>query len=86
MNRMQFFMCYFETTRECNQDCPGCMTRIDGPVAPPLSTDEAKTLVIDEIVKICPTGSIAFSGGEFLLRPDALDLLSHAAAHGLHAT
>ena len=78
-------MCYFETTRECNQDCPGCMTRIDGPVAPPLSTDEAKTLVIDEVVKICPTGSIAFSGGEFLLRPDALDLLAHTAAQGLHS-
>jgi len=61
------------------------MTRVDGPVAPPLSTDEAKTLVIDEDVKICPTGSIAFSGGEFLLRPDALDLLAHAAAHGLHS-
>jgi radical SAM protein with 4Fe4S-binding SPASM domain len=82
---MRFFICYFETTRECSQDCPSCMTRMDGPAASPLSTDEAKTLVIDEVVKICPTGSIAFSGGEFLLRPDALDLLAHAAAHGLHA-
>jgi len=77
-------MCYFESTRECNQDCPGCMTRKDGPAAPLLSTDEVKTLVIDEVVKICPTGSIAFSGGEFLLRTDALDLLAHAAARGLH--
>ena len=78
-------MCYFETTRECNHGCPGCMTRMDGPAAPALSTDEVKTLVIDEVVKICPTGSIAFSGGEFLLRTDALDLLAHAAAHGLHS-
>ncbi len=82
---MPFFMCYFETTRQCNQDCPGCMTRKEGPAASPLSTDEAKALVIDEVVKICPTGSMAFSGGEFLLRPDALDLLAHAAAGGLHS-
>jgi radical SAM protein with 4Fe4S-binding SPASM domain len=82
---MRFFMCYFETTRECNQDCPGCMTRTDGPAAPSLSTGEAKALVIDEVAKICPTGSVAFSGGEFLLRTDALDLLAHAAARGLHA-
>jgi radical SAM protein with 4Fe4S-binding SPASM domain len=61
------------------------MTRIDGPARAPLSTDEAKTLVIDEVVKICPTGSIAFSGGEFLLRPDALDLLAYAASVGLHS-
>jgi radical SAM protein with 4Fe4S-binding SPASM domain len=78
-------MCYFETTRECNQDCPGCMTRKKGPAAPPLSTDEAKALVIDEVVKICPAGSIAFSGGEFLLRTDAPDLIAHAAARGLHS-
>jgi AdoMet-dependent heme synthase len=83
--RMQFFMCYFETTRECNQDCPGCMTRTGRAAAPQLSTEEAKTLVIDEVAKICPTGSIAFSGGEFLLRTDALDLVAHAAARGLYA-
>jgi radical SAM protein with 4Fe4S-binding SPASM domain len=82
---MRFFMCYFETTRECNQDCPGCMTRTEDPAAPSLSTDEARTLVIDEVVKICPTGSIAFSGGEFLLRTDALELIAHAAARGLHS-
>jgi AdoMet-dependent heme synthase len=85
VSRLQFFMCYFETTRECNQECPGCMTRRDGPAAPPLSTGEVKTLVIDEVVKICPTGSIAFSGGEFLLRTDTLDLLVHAAVRGLHS-
>ena len=82
---MQFFMCYFETTRNCNQDCPGCSTRRDDQTAKPLSTEEAKALVIDEVVKICPTGSIAFSGGEFLLRADALDLIAHAAARGLHS-
>jgi radical SAM protein with 4Fe4S-binding SPASM domain len=58
---------------------------MDGTAAPPLSTAEAKTLVIDEVAKICPTGSIAFSGGEFLLRTDALDLLAHAAARGLYS-
>ncbi len=81
---MRFFLCYFETTRACNEDCPTCMTRLDTPAPPPLSTEEATTLVIDEVVKICPTGSIAFSGGEFLLRPDALELVAHAAGRGLH--
>ncbi len=53
---MRFFMCYFETTRECNQNCPGCMTRLDAPARPCLTTGEAKALVIDEAAKICSTG------------------------------
>jgi len=82
---MRFFMCYFETTRECNKDCPSCMTRKDSAAGSELSTEEAKRLVIDEVAKICPTGSMAFSGGEFLLRPDAFELLDHAASRGLHS-
>jgi radical SAM protein with 4Fe4S-binding SPASM domain len=50
-----------------------------------LGTEEAKALVLDEVKEICPTGSVAFSGGEFLLRPDALELLEHNARNGLYS-
>ena len=62
-----FFLCYFETTRQCDQGCPHCMTRATEPPARPgLSTDEAKRLVLDELKLICPNGAVSFSGGEIL--------------------
>lgn len=61
------------------------MTRLDASAPPSLTTDEAKALVIDEVVNICSTGSIAFSGGEFLLRSDAFELLEYAASRGLYS-
>ena len=77
----RFFFCYFETTRRCNLDCPYCMTkRRNESFAGELSTDEAKHLVIDEVKKYSPKSAIAFSGGEFLLRPDAMELLAHNAS------
>jgi len=50
-----------------------------------LSTEEAKHLVLDEVKKICPTGAVAFSGGEFLLRKDALELLQYNSKSGLYS-
>ena len=80
----RFFMCYFETTRRCNLHCAYCMAR---PKEPPkgeeLSTEEAKTLVLDELVKVSSNAAVAFSGGEHLMRPDAYELLAHAAERGL---
>jgi len=82
----RFFMCYFETTRDCNQNCPYCMTRSqDYEADSQLGTEEAKTLVLDEVKKICSEGSVAFSGGEFLLRGDALELLQYNASIGLYS-
>lgn len=79
-----FFLCYFETTRKCGLSCPYCMSRL---VSPPreseLTTDEAKRLVLDEAKKHSPKAAMAFSGGEFLLRADALDLLAHSAGLGM---
>jgi radical SAM protein with 4Fe4S-binding SPASM domain len=80
----RFFLCYFETTRRCNLQCSGCMSR--RPSAAPaeeLTTDEAKGLVLDEIARISSNAAVAFSGGEHLLRPDALELLEHAARRNL---
>lgn len=84
--KRDFFLCYFESTRECNQDCKYCMTKRDIPSAEKeLSTDEVKHLVIDEVKKICNQGLVAFSGGEFLLRKDALELLEYNMKSGLYA-
>jgi len=85
--RRKFFMCYFESTRRCNLECRYCMTK--NPRTPPkshtaeLSTDEIKRLVIDEVKKYCDNGAIAFSGGEHLLRKDALEILEYTAGAGL---
>lgn len=79
-----FFLCYFETTRRCNLQCPYCMSRTSGNSGgAELSTQEAKTLVLDEVVKVSSNAAVAFSGGEHLLRPDAYDLLAHAAGNGI---
>lgn len=80
----RFFLCYFETTRRCNLRCAYCMAR-NGRNSPgtELSTDEAKALVLDELVKVSSNVAVAFSGGEHLLRPDAYDLLAYAAGKGI---
>ena len=85
MQTPRFFLCYFETTRQCDQGCPNCMTRrSEPPLRPELSTDEAKRLVLDELPRICPNGAVSFSGGEVLQRPDHLELIAHNARNGLH--
>jgi len=80
----RFFLCYFETTRRCNLLCNGCMSR--RPTVSPaeeLTADEAKSLVLDEIPRISSNAGVAFSGGEHLLRPDAFELLEHAARRNI---
>ena len=80
----RFFLCYFETTRRCNLACPYCMSRpLDGPQGRELDTGECKSLVLDEIAKISSNAAVSFSGGEHLLRPDAYELLAHAASLGI---
>ncbi len=85
MKAPHFLLCYFETTRQCDQGCPHCMTRRAAPPArPELSTDEAKRLVLDEMRALCPRGAVSFSGGEILQRADHLELIAHNAANGLY--
>ena len=79
-----FFLCYFETTRRCNLKCAYCMSRPqDASTEGELTTDEAKTLVLDELAKVSSNMAVAFSGGEHLLRDDAYELLSYANGLGL---
>jgi len=85
--RKKFFLCYFESTRKCNLKCRYCMTK-EPRRAPEghtteLSTDEIKHLVIDEVKKYCDNGAVAYSGGEHLLRKDALEILEYTGAAGL---
>ncbi len=85
MSASNFFLCYFETTRRCDQACPNCMTRLPGEAPrPELTTDEAKRLVLDELRTIGPNGAVSFSGGEVLQRPDHLELIAHNARNGLY--
>lgn len=80
----KFFLCYFETTRDCNLNCPYCMTRLGNkPGSPELTTEEIKYLIIDEMKKYCSHPAMAFSGGEFLLRKDALELLEYTSKQGM---
>ena len=79
----RFFLCYFETTRRCTQDCPYCMTATDDSREDlELTTGEAQQLVLDEVRKLSSKAAVAFSGGEFLLREDAIDLLEYNAGLG----
>ncbi len=85
--RKKFFLCYFESTRRCNLECRYCMTK--KPRHAPkghtteLSTDEIKHLIIDEVKKYCDNGAVAYSGGEHLLRKDALEILEYTGNAGL---
>ncbi len=82
----KFFLCYFETTRDCNLACKYCMSRPETPTSvPELSTDEARTLVLDELAKVSSNMAVAFSGGECLLRNDIYTLLAHTAARGMYS-
>ena len=85
MKGPDFFLCYFETTRRCDQGCHNCMTEpATSPARAELSTDEAKRLVLDELKAICPKGAVSFSGGEILQRADHLELIAHNAKNGLY--
>jgi len=76
-------MCYLETTRRCNLKCPFCMTNSPQTSDNELTLDEIKHNVIDELKKYSSKAAIAFSGGEFLLREDALDILSYNSSKNM---
>ncbi len=72
----------FSITRQCNLKCKHCYSSASPLPAPDeLSTSEA-VRVLDEI-KAAGTRLIIFDGGEPTLRPDLLQLVSHAAKVGL---
>lgn len=74
-----FSVLYLETTRKCNLNCPYCSTGSNKPDA--FFTDLTTHQIIDRILQPAReigTRIVNFSGGEFLLRPDAMHLLETA--------
>ncbi len=79
-HRYRFPAIYFEATRVCNLRCPMCMTgsndvrRVRESRRQQLSLDEIRERVLLPARNL-GVMAIGWSGGEFLLRPDAFDLL-----------
>jgi radical SAM protein with 4Fe4S-binding SPASM domain len=68
--------------RHCNMSCPHCYAAAAyRPSREDLTTDEALRLLDD--LAGCGVRIVIFSGGEPLLRPDLLELLSHAHRLGI---
>ena len=78
---------YFEATRLCNLSCPICMTSSNDDECVresrgrELSYEEIRDLVLVPAKRI-GTVAVGWSGGEFLLRQDAFDLLRLTAELG----
>ena len=80
MTPYQFQVVYFEATRRCNLRCPMCMTGSNDPKKVRQSFHSELTLEeIRERIMIparrLGVHTIGWSGGEFLVRRDAMDLL-----------
>ncbi len=79
-----FHTLYFEATRHCNFACDSCSSGShikDKEWGKELTTTEIIERVLRPAYKL-GTRYIAFSGGEFLLRPDAFELLMEANSLG----
>jgi len=80
MAALRFPAVYFEATRLCNLQCPMCMTGSNDPAIVrasrkrELSYDEIRELVLLPAKRLGVL-AIGWSGGEFLLRKDAFDLM-----------
>ncbi|MEW6271941.1 MAG: radical SAM protein [Thermodesulfobacteriota bacterium] len=77
---LRFPAIYFEATRLCNLRCPMCMTGSNDAAAVrasrrrQLGYDEIRTQVLEPAQRLGVV-AVGWSGGEFLLREDALELL-----------
>ncbi len=75
----------WEVTRRCPLHCRHCRAgAANVPYEHELSTDECRT-VIDSLAALRPAPMIIWTGGEPMLRPDILTLVSHATARGLRS-
>ena len=78
----KFHTLYLETTRNCNLDCKYCST---GSSCKKKFADIPYDKIVQRILEpawAIGTRSISFSGGEFLLRKDHIDLLTTASEMG----
>lgn len=89
--RYNFPTLFFEATRRCNLSCPMCMTgsddhrKVKREAGKELDADEVERHILDTARDI-GVRTIAWSGGEFLIRKDAVELVRRATAHGYEST
>jgi len=89
--RYTFDTLFFEATRRCNLSCPMCMASSNDEALVrrlrkrELSTDEIERYILRTAHEI-GIRTITWSGGEFLLRADAVELVRRATEHGYGAT
>lgn len=90
--RYMFETLFFEATRRCNLSCPMCMTasnehRWVGTEmrGKELTTDEVERHIL-ATAKDIGIRIIAWSGGEFLVRKDAVELVRRATEYGYEST
>ncbi|PKP22325.1 MAG: hypothetical protein CVU05_04445 [Bacteroidetes bacterium HGW-Bacteroidetes-21] len=81
-----YHMLYLEATKRCNFSCPNCSSGSQGDYCE--SDDMSLDTIVNRILipaKALGTEYIDFSGGEFLLRKDAFELLeiAHKMGFGL---
>lgn len=82
---------YYEATRLCDLQCEGCMTGCNQPELVresrkhELSADEIEHHVL-KTARDIGIHTITWSGGEFLLRRDALDIIERTTRHGYAST
>jgi len=85
--RYTFKTLFFEATRDCNFACPMCMASSNNkPLVAKSLKNQLTTEEVEEYVfkggKEISLDTITWSGGEFILRPDAIELVHMATAYG----
>lgn len=86
--KYNFPVLYLEATRKCNRSCPMCMVGcndagfVQAKARDELSYDEIVNLVLEPSVRDLGVYQVGYSGGEFLLRADAIELVHKAASLG----
>jgi len=91
MTKYSFNTIFYEATRRCNLSCSLCMSSSNVPdvvrksIKKELTTEEIEERVLGPAHEI-GIKVITWSGGEFLLRKDAVDLIQRATRHGYQSS
>jgi len=89
--KYMFGTLFYEATRLCNFSCHMCMASSDNSkivkesVKKQLTTDEIEEHIL-KTAKDIGIHTITWSGGEFILRKDAIEIIRRAARYGYNST